>query len=64
MPNKMHLAIVGRKYDYAYGFAACGALTYRWEETEGVDDPGHPITCGNCKRTKLYREADARLRRE
>ena len=28
MPNKMHLGIVGRKYDYAYGYAACGALTY------------------------------------
>ena len=55
MPNKMHLAIVGREDIYDY--AACGALIYRDEATEGVDDPGHPITCGNCKRTKLYREA-------
>lgn len=55
MPNKMHLYMGERKH--AYEYAACGTLIYRDEATDRVDDPAHPITCGNCKRTKLYREA-------
>ena len=44
----------------AYVTSACGALHERWELASPVSGSVQNVTCGGCRRTKLFEAAEAR----